>query len=90
MDETELNQQEQADAEAIKMRKNALYFVMALCMFSESASLIALFFAQNLLGALIFQLPALIFFYRILCYLFPVRETEMSSLFDLLRSIWRR
>lgn len=87
---TEQNQAEPADQNSVKTQKIVLYCVTVLSIFGEAASLVVLFTNQSVLEILIFQLPILIFFYRILCSFYPVRETEMNSFFDFLKAIFKK
>jgi hypothetical protein len=70
------------------MRRIALYFVIGFCTFSEIASLVAFFLTRNM-EAIIFQIPAMLFFYRILCYLYPGSEANAHPLVAFIQTLWR-
>lgn len=56
------------------MRKVSLYYVIGFSIVSEILSFAALISVHSFEAALIFQIPAWLCFYRILCYLFPTHE----------------
>jgi hypothetical protein len=63
-----------ASREDIIMRRIALYYVIGLCTLTELASIIAFFVTGNIEATFVFQAPALICLYKILCYLYPSDE----------------
>ncbi len=76
-----------ASSEDIYMRRVTLYYVMALCTFTQVASLVAFFLSRNLEAAFLFQLPALLFLYRILCYLYPADEGQTHPVIAIIQMI---
>ncbi len=65
-----------ASTEEAHMRKVTLYFVIGFSVFSEITSLAVFIITRNIEAMLFFQVPAWLFFYRILCYLFPTQEGQ--------------
>lgn len=69
------------------MRKISLYFVIGFAVVSEALSFAVLIITHNIEATLLFQVPAWMFFYRILCYLFPTQQgtNPILTLLQLLR-----
>ena len=67
-------QQRPDPQEEALMRKVSLYFVIGFTVISELLSFIVLIITHNIEATLLFQIPAWMFFYRILCYLFPTQQ----------------
>ena len=74
-------------AEEAYMRKVSLHFVIGFCITSEFASLAAFFIGHSLEGAALFQVPALLLFYKILSYLFPGPDSQDHPLVLILRAL---
>lgn len=70
------------------MRKTAFYTVIGLCVFAELASVIAFFATGNIGAAALFQAPAVIWFYRVLCYLYPSDDEGNSPIMIILRTLF--
>jgi hypothetical protein len=62
--------------EEAHMRKVALYFSIGFSLFSAIAGLIVFLLTHNIEAMVLCQIPAWLFFYRILCYLFPTHESQ--------------
>ncbi len=86
---TSVQRKKTSALEDAQMRKVSLYFVIGFCSFSELASFVTFLLTKNIEAAIIFQLPALAFFYRILCYLFPTDETGIHPVVALVQTIFR-
>jgi hypothetical protein len=82
-------QKKVATLEDMHLRKVSLYFTIGFCSFSEIASLVTFLFTRSVEGAFIFQLPALLCYYRILCYLYPSNDASSHPFVALVQAIWK-
>ena len=62
--------------EEAHMRKVALYYSIGFSLLSAIAGVILYLMTRSLEAMIFFQVPAWIFLYRILCYLFPTHEGQ--------------
>ena len=87
--ETAELQKKELASEEIGMRQAAFHFVASLCIFSELVSVIIFFVSRSIEAATVFQIPALLCLYRILCYLFPTQETSVHPIVVFLQALFR-
>jgi hypothetical protein len=71
------------------MQRVTLYFVGGLCALLLVASILAFFVFQNIEAAALFQIPALSYSNRVLCYLYPNNNTNIQPIVSVLQTLFQ-